>query len=65
MPYDLATALVVVDVQNDFADADGSLAVDGGAAIVPIINTSRPCSSGRLPSGVLTQDRPRLDPRIS
>jgi nicotinamidase/pyrazinamidase len=36
--YDAATALVVVDVQNDFADPRGSLAVDGGAAIVPFVN---------------------------
>ena len=31
-------ALVVVDVQNDFADAAGSLAVSGGADVVPVIN---------------------------
>ncbi len=36
--YDSQTALVVVDVQNDFADPDGSLYVDGGAAVVPVIN---------------------------
>jgi nicotinamidase/pyrazinamidase len=29
---------VVVDVQNDFADPDGSLYVKGGADVVPIIN---------------------------
>ena len=31
-------ALVVVDVQNDFADPAGSLAVTGGASIVPVVN---------------------------
>lgn len=36
--YDLATALIVVDVQNDFADPAGSLSVKGGDAIVPFIN---------------------------
>ncbi len=36
--YDSQTALVVVDVQNDFADPAGSLAVAGGADIVPIVN---------------------------
>jgi nicotinamidase/pyrazinamidase len=36
--YDPATALVVVDLQNDFADAAGSLAVAGGGAIVPRVN---------------------------
>jgi len=36
--YDAGTALLVVDVQNDFADPGGSLYVDGGGAIVPIVN---------------------------
>src|SRR3990170_1812763 len=34
MRYDLTTALVVVDVQNDFADLAGSLSVRGGEAVV-------------------------------
>jgi nicotinamidase/pyrazinamidase len=36
--FDRSTALVVVDVQNDFADPAGSLAVSGGDAVVPRIN---------------------------
>jgi nicotinamidase/pyrazinamidase len=36
--YDPTTALVIVDVQNDFADPAGSLSVSGGEAIVPVIN---------------------------
>jgi nicotinamidase/pyrazinamidase len=32
--YDQRTALVVVDVQNDFADANGSLYVQGGEEVV-------------------------------
>lgn len=36
--WDPSTALIVVDVQNDFADPRGSLAVGGGEAIVPIVN---------------------------
>ena len=36
--YDTRTALVVVDLQNDFADPEGGLAVHGGANLVPIIN---------------------------
>ncbi len=36
--YDPKTALVVVDVQNDFADPAGSLYVRGGEEIVPIVN---------------------------
>lgn len=36
--YDPTTALIVVDVQNDFADPRGSLSVRGGDAIVPFVN---------------------------
>jgi nicotinamidase/pyrazinamidase len=36
--YDETTALVVVDVQNDFADPAGSLSVTGGEAIIPFLN---------------------------
>jgi nicotinamidase/pyrazinamidase len=36
--FDPRSALVVVDVQNDFADPAGSLAVRGGADIVPLVN---------------------------
>jgi nicotinamidase/pyrazinamidase len=35
--YDPATALLVVDVQNDFADPDGSLSVRDGAAVIPVL----------------------------
>jgi len=36
--YDQTTALLVVDVQNDFADPVGSLYVRGGEEVVAIIN---------------------------
>jgi nicotinamidase/pyrazinamidase len=36
--YDPHTALVVVDVQNDFAHPNGSLYVEGGEDVVPIID---------------------------
>ena len=36
--FDPGTALVVVDLQNDFADPAGGLSVVGGEAIVPRIN---------------------------
>jgi nicotinamidase/pyrazinamidase len=36
--YDAETALVVVDVQNDFADPSGSLYVWEGEAVVPVAN---------------------------
>jgi nicotinamidase/pyrazinamidase len=54
--YQPATALVVVDVQNDFADPAGSLSVRGGDAVVPVINREieRATSAGALV--VATQD---------
>ena len=54
--YDAATTLVVVDVQNDFADPAGSLSVKGGDAVVPVINreTEMATSAGALV--VATQD---------
>jgi len=36
--YDERTALVVVDLQNDFADPSGKLMVDRGDAIIPAVN---------------------------
>jgi nicotinamidase/pyrazinamidase len=36
--YDAATALLAVDVQNDFADPAGGLAVVGAEAILPVLN---------------------------
>ena len=36
--YDPSIALVVVDVQNDFADPGGSLYVRGGEEVVPFVN---------------------------
>ena len=36
--YDERAALIVADVQNDFADPAGSLAVRGGDGIVPRVN---------------------------
>jgi nicotinamidase/pyrazinamidase len=36
--YDPSTALIVVDVQNDFADPAGSLYVKGGEHVVPFID---------------------------
>jgi nicotinamidase/pyrazinamidase len=36
--YDRATALIVVDVQNDFADPTGGLSVKGGEGVIPVVN---------------------------
>lgn len=38
LEFDSRTALVVVDVQNDFARPDGKLSVPGGEEVVPVIN---------------------------
>src|SRR5687768_18342356 len=37
--YDPSTALIVVDLQNDFADPAGSLYVHEGETVVPVANT--------------------------
>ena len=36
--YRPGVALIVVDVQNDFADPRGNLSVAGGAGVIPVIN---------------------------
>ena len=36
--YDEKSALLVVDVQNDFADPNGSIYVEGGEQLVPLLN---------------------------
>jgi nicotinamidase/pyrazinamidase len=54
--YDPRTALVVVDVQNDFADPAGSLAVAGGAEIVPRVNRAIAEASDAGALVVCTQD---------
>ena len=54
--YGRRTALIVVDVQNDFADPGGSLYVAGGESIVPLVNEE--IAAARLGGAtvVLTQD---------
>ena len=54
--YDPTTALIVVDLQNDFADPAGGLAVAGGARIVPRINTEIEEAKAAGASVVYTQD---------
>lgn len=55
-PYDANTALIVVDVQNDFADPSGGLYVSEGEEVVPVINDeiARAREAGALV--VYTQD---------
>lgn len=54
--YDARTALLVVDVQNDFADPDGSLSVRGGDAIVPRVNAEMAAAREAGGTVVCTQD---------
>jgi nicotinamidase/pyrazinamidase len=54
--YDSTTALIVVDVQNDFADPDGSLSVAGGAEAIPFINDEIATASEAGSLVVYTQD---------
>jgi len=54
--HDATTALLVVDMQNDFADPGGSLFVDGGERLIGTVNAEiiRAVASGALV--VYTQD---------
>ena len=54
--YDTQTALVVVDVQNDFADPDGSLYVAGGDDIIPAVNEQIAAARAGGATVVATQD---------
>jgi nicotinamidase/pyrazinamidase len=54
--YDARTALVVVDLQNDFADPVGGLAVAGGDAIVPRVNEEIRAAAEAGALVVATQD---------
>ena len=64
--YDDRTALVIVDVQNDFADPAGSLSVAGGEAIVGRINdeVARALDAGAMVA--YTQDwHPEVTPHFA
>lgn len=54
--YDDTTALVVVDVQNDFADPGGGLYVRDGEAVVPLINVEVGAAQNAGATVVYTQD---------
>lgn len=54
--YDPTTALLVIDVQNDFADPAGALAVHGGAEIVPEVNDQIARARAAGATVVYTQD---------
>jgi nicotinamidase/pyrazinamidase len=54
--YDSKTALIVVDVQNDFADRNGSLYVAGGENVIPLINEEAERARAAGATVVYTQD---------
>jgi nicotinamidase/pyrazinamidase len=54
--YDHTTALVVVDIQNDFTDPGGSLYVTGGEEILPVVNDEIGAARAAGATVVLTQD---------
>jgi nicotinamidase/pyrazinamidase len=54
--YDRATALLVVDVQNDFADPNGNLYVGGGEQVVEVVNREVADALAAGATVVYTQD---------
>ena len=54
--YDGRTALLVVDIQNDFADPKGSLYVKGGEEVVAVANDEIEAALGSGALVVYTQD---------
>ncbi|HEX8100911.1 MAG TPA: isochorismatase family protein [Actinomycetota bacterium] len=54
--YDSQTALLVVDVQNDFADPNGSLYVRGGEDVVSVVNQQIEAARQASALIVYTQD---------
>jgi nicotinamidase/pyrazinamidase len=64
--YDPATALIVVDLQNDFADPAGSLSVTGAAEIIPRINDAIAAAIDAGSTVVFTQDwHPAVTPHFA
>ena len=57
--YDARTALVVVDVQNDFADPAGSLTVPGADEVIAAVNEEIDAASA---AGCVRRVHPRLAP---
>ena len=65
-PYDATAALLVVDVQNDFADPAGSLYVAGGEEIVPTIDAEVSAAIEAGSTVVYTQDwHPPVTPHFA
>jgi nicotinamidase/pyrazinamidase len=63
--YDTKTALLVIDVQNDFADPEGSLYVKEGEKVVPVINREIESAQAAGALVVYTQDwHPEITPHF-
>ncbi|MFA9430441.1 isochorismatase family protein [Egicoccus sp. AB-alg2] len=54
--YDPTTALIVVDLQHDFAEADGNLYVPGGEQVVPLANAEIEAARAAGAPVIYTQD---------
>jgi nicotinamidase/pyrazinamidase len=66
MRYGPSTALIVVDVQNDFADPDGSLSVPGSSAVVAAVNQEIGAALANGAMVVATQDwHPEVTPHFA
>ena len=64
--YRPGTALIVVDVQNDFADPAGGLSVAGGEAVIPAIDREIETAVSNGAMVVATQDwHPASTPHFS
>lgn len=64
--YDPTTALIVVDVQNDFADPAGGLSVAGGDAIIGAVNGEIDIALRDGATVVFTQDwHPAVTPHFA
>ena len=64
--YSPTTALIVVDVQNDFADPAGGLSVAGGDAIIATVNREIAMAANDGALVVLTQDwHPETTPHFA
>jgi nicotinamidase/pyrazinamidase len=65
LSYGPSVALVVVDIQNDLADPQGSLSVPGGSEIIPVVNGQIALARGRGSLVVCSQDwHPRHTPHF-
>jgi nicotinamidase/pyrazinamidase len=64
--YDSETALLVVDMQNDFADPAGSLYVRGGDEVLPLVNQEIQRAGAAGAMVVYTQDwHPETTPHFA